>query len=67
MNKDKQHLLTLDYLNTKLTQAQKDVELFSLLLEEILSLQQRESRAILDSKFARVIALPKGDKTNEVD
>jgi hypothetical protein len=62
MNKNKEHLLALDYFNTKINQAQKDIELFSVLIAEIQSLQSKEGRATLESKFIKLAVSNKGEE-----
>jgi hypothetical protein len=49
-------VLTLDYLNTKLKQAQHDVELFSLLIDEVQKLLSAETKLITSNNFLKLVA-----------
>lgn len=48
-------LLVLDYLQTKLNQAQKDIELFSLMIQEIEELAKDKKKLKLNNNFLQVI------------
>jgi hypothetical protein len=55
LTKTNEHLLTLDYLNTKLKQAQEDVNLFTLLISEIEQLKADQSKLSTSNNFLKVV------------
>lgn len=61
MNKEQEQLLIVKYLTTKISQAQKDLELFSVMLEEIKGLQDNKERAIIESRFIKLAISNKGE------
>lgn len=52
---EKEQLIILDYLQTKLNQAQKDIELFSLMIQEIESLQKTAITLKKNNDFLKVV------------
>lgn len=52
---EKEQLIILDYLQTKLNQAQKDIELFSLMIQEIEALQKTTKKIKTNNDFLKVI------------
>lgn len=48
-------LLVLDYLQTKLNQAQKDIEIFSLMIQEIEELSKDKKHLKLNNNFLQVV------------
>jgi hypothetical protein len=54
--KDQEHLLVLDYLNTKLKQAESDVTTFSLMIEEVISLRKQKNNLNTSNNFLKVVA-----------
>ena len=48
-------MLTLDYLATKLRQAEADVELFTVMIQEIKALQSEKTKLNTNNNFLKVI------------
>jgi len=58
----KEQLLSLDYFQTRLNQAQRDVELFTVLIQEINDLIKRKEGITKEKNFLKIMA---NRETNE--
>jgi hypothetical protein len=55
------HLLVLDYIHTKLKQAQNDVELFSTFINELEELKSNGKKLKTNNNFLKIISNNKGE------
>jgi hypothetical protein len=48
-------LLIVDYLQNKLKAARADVELFSLLLDEVMKLEDKADKLVVNNSFLKIV------------